>query len=69
MADEPRKRRKPQRKRAAEVVDFTDYPEVHAWIVERARANHRSLSEEITYRLAASKRSVEAGSKNLKVAE
>jgi hypothetical protein len=66
MSDEPKKRRKPQRKRAAEVVDFTDYSEVHAWITERARANMRTVSQELVYRLAASKRSIDAGSRNLK---
>ena len=59
----PKKRRA---KRTAEMVDFTNHPELHDWITERAAANFRSISQEICARLAASKRSVEAGKKNLK---
>lgn len=64
MPEEKRKRRTPKRK-AAEVIDFSGHPEVHAWLVERAAANLRTVSSEVIYRLANSKKSIEAGKKNL----
>ena len=68
MTEEVKARRKRRvvNRRMTEPVDFIDSPEIHAWIAERAKANFRSVSQEIVSRLAASKRSIEAGRKNLK---
>ena len=65
MTEETVKKRRARKIRTAELVDFSDCVEVRDWLMVRAKANHRSLGQEITYRLSAAKRSAEAGAKNL----
>lgn len=64
MKEEKAKKRRA--KRLTEVVDFSECLDVHQWLAGRAKANHRDIGHEITYRLSAAKRSVESGAKNLK---
>jgi hypothetical protein len=66
MPEEPKKRRTPRLRRTVVMVDFTVTPNVYDWISERAAANCRTVSQEIVFRLMMSKKSIEAGSKNLK---
>ena len=67
MTDEPKKRKRREVKRkAVETIDFASEPEVHTWIVDRARVNHRTISAEIVHRLTVQKVNSEKGSKNLK---
>jgi hypothetical protein len=64
MTEEKAKKRRARR--VTEIVDFSDCQEVRDWLQVRAKANHRNISQEITYRLSAAKRSAESGAKNLK---
>ena len=68
MTEEPKKTRKKRTitRKADELITFIEEPEVHVWIVERARANHRTISQEVVHRLAVQKRNSEKGSKNLR---
>ena len=61
---EKRKRRTPKRK-AEEVISFGNDTSVHDWLIERAAANHRTISQEVVHRLSVQKANVEKGSKNL----
>ena len=62
---EKKQRRTPRRK-ATEMVDFAKYPALHDWIVERAARYHRTISEEIAFRLETQMRNSLKGTKNLK---
>jgi hypothetical protein len=56
---------KPTKRGAAVVeVDFTLYPELLAFVRERAEINVRTVQQEILYRLQVSMKSIQAGFKS-----
>ncbi len=64
MTEDPKPRRNAPRKSrlaATETVNFADYPEVQEFVKVRAKANCRSISEEIVFRLKAAMKQAKGG--------